>query len=224
MRAGFQVSISVLGLGLAVLVGCGPKNAMEASRNAETQTEVCVEGGVSPFQARLSLMSPEAMAIQEVPYGSDPKIAGQLEAVVARYRRQWTFRLTIGPKPGAKSNPERPFALDIENNGGMWGDHSRNLNRLMFEMGPLIRLVLPDGKEVEPSIVEFQRAFGMGLDRSWLLVFPVEREGKALSPPLHVRVKEFGQGTGTLDFEVRKAPPRYAAGRLKSLWKQSWER
>lgn len=200
-------------------VSCGPRSATEAALETQKRTELLVEGGASPFQASLSFMSPEAMAIQEVPYRAGKAAWNDLQRALSRYRNQWTMRLSIGPKPGAKLDSKNPLALDIENNGGQWGDHSRNLQRLIFEMGPFIRIVLPDGKEIEPLLVEFQRSFGMGRDRSFLIIFPARYEGKSLSPPFRLRIAEFGQGMGTLQFEVKKQPDNLPDWQVKRLWK-----
>jgi hypothetical protein len=91
----------------------------------------------------------------------------------------------------------------------------------MFEMGAFIRLRLPDGKEVEPTLVEFQRSYGMGRDRSFVMVFPKSIDGKAVKPPFEVRVKEFGQGTGTLLFPVEAVPDEMAFWRVQQMWKAS---
>ncbi len=208
-------------LALPLLLACGPKSAGEASRQVQKETELVEEGGVSPFLARLSFMSPEAMAVQEVPYGEDSAAWNRLQAALKRYRGQWTLRLSIGPKPTAKADPQRPLALDIENNGGQWGDHSRNLQRLMFEMGAYVRLLRPDGTEIEPTLVEFQRSFGMGRDRTFLVVFPGTHQGKALAPPFVVKVGEFGQGMGILRFRVTKAPGFLSDRQVRSMWKAS---
>jgi len=201
-----------------VCISCGPRSAAEAAREMEKQTELVIEGGASPFQATLSFLSPEVMAIQEVPYQQDEAAWVVLQRTVSRYRNQMTLRLSIGPKQEARLDPRQPFALDIENNGGQWNDHGRNLQRLMFEMGPFIRLVSPDGKEIEPRLVEFQRSFGIGRERSFLLVFPVEYEGKPLFPPFELRVMEFGQGMGLLRFQIKKTPSGMTDREIRRLW------
>jgi hypothetical protein len=211
--------LAIAAVTLALGLGCGPRTAREAAQTAEQSTELVDDGGASPFQARLSFMSPEALAIQEVPYREDKLAWEELQKALHRYRNQWTMRLSIGPKPTVKPDPQRPLALDIENNGGQWGDHGRNLQRLMFEMVPFIRLVLPDGKEIEPSLVEFQRSFGMGKDRSFLLVFTKISDGKTLKPPFRVQVREFGQGTGTMVFEVKQVPTEAETWQVKRMWK-----
>ena len=208
---------------LGLLVACGPRSAMERDLEVGKATELVEEGGISPFEGRLSFRSPEAMAIQEVPFAPTSEAEKQLWNAWQRYRGQWTLRLTIGPKPGAKVDPQNPLALDIENNGGQWGDHARNLQRLLFEMKGFIRIHTPDGREIEPSIVEFQRGFGMGRDRSFLLVVSKHQSGKPLLPPFEVRVREFGQGLGLLRFEIHEAPSELSWRRLKRLWKVTGE-
>lgn len=204
---------------LASCLACGPKASWERERDIAKATEIVEEGGTSPFEGRLSFKSAEAMAIQEVAYAPTKEAEAQLWNAYRRYRGQWTLQLTMGPKASAKVEPGNPLALDIENNGGMWHDHSRNLNRLMFEMREFIRMKTPDGHEIEPSLVEFQRSFGMGRDRCFLMVFPKAQEGKAITPPFEVRVREFGQGTGLMTFEVKDAPSELSWWRLKRLWK-----
>lgn len=206
---------------LLLFIACGARDATEVARQIDRATEVVVEGGATPFQARLSFMSPEGMAIQEVPYRDGDQAWGEVRQSLSRYRNQWAFRLTLGPKPGTSVDPNRPFALDIENNGGQWGDHGRNLQRLMFEMNGFIRLVLPDGKEIEPRMVEFQRSFGMGRDRSFMVIFPKQFEGHPLKPPFIVRVAEFGQGTGTMEFSVRRSPAEQGESAFRRTWKGS---
>lgn len=202
-------------------LACGPRTAMERERQVSKATEQVEEGGVSPFQARLSFRAPETMAIQEVPYAEGKDAEARLWNAVHRYRAQWTMALTIEPKPNAKPDPQHPLALDIENNGGMWGDYSRNLNRVMFEMGGYIRLRTKDGQEVEPVLVEFQRSFGMGQSRTFLLVFPKISNGKPVVPPFEVQLREFGQGLGVIKFTVDSSPSEFAFWRLKRLWKTS---
>lgn len=211
----------VLVAGLAMACGAGSVAALE--QDVQRESAVLEDGGVSPFQASLSFKSPEASAIQEVPFQADPEARRRFESALSRYRNEWMLLLTIGPRPGTHSDPLRPLALDIENNGGMWGDHERNLKRLMFEMGDFIRLRTSEGKEVEPSLVEFQRAFGMGKDRQFLIVFPRVFEGKPLAPPFDVVVKEFGQGTGTLRFAMKRGPSSMALWRARRLWKLNSE-
>lgn len=216
MNSLFRVALPILLIGLCVV--CGPRSASERERSVLSATEV-VEVGAGPLEGRLSIKAPESMAIQEVPFSPDPGMEKRFEEALARYRNQWTFQLSIGPKPGAKAEGSNRFALDIENNGGMWGDHSRNLRRLMFEMGAFIRLRLPDGTELEPTLVEFQRSFGMGLDRSFVMVFPRRHQGRDIRPPFEIRVKEFGQGMGTLGFRVKTVPDEMARGQALRLWK-----
>lgn len=206
---------------LAGGLACGPRTAQDRDREVAKATELVEEGGNSPFEGRLSFKSPESMAVQEVPYVPAKEAEVQLWNAWQRYRGQWTLRLTIGPKPTAKADPRNPMALDIENNGGMGRDFSRNLQRLMFEMKGFIRLRASDGREIEPTLVEFQRGFGMGRDRTFLLVFPKVHEGKSTQPPFEVRVREFGQGLGLLRFEVAKGPKEMSWRGLKALWKRT---
>lgn len=210
-----------LGAALGLGLGCGPRTAAAREEAVQHATELVMDGGLSPFQGRLAFKAPEAMAIQEVPFWPDADSAQHLEEALNRYRGQWTLQLTIGPKASAKVDPSRPLDLDIENNGGMWGDRSRNLRRLTFEMQAFIRLRLANGKELEPVLVEFQRNFGMGLNRSFVIVFPKSHEGKPIQPPFQLRVAEFGQGTGTFVFDVTHAPDEMALWRVKQLWKAS---
>jgi hypothetical protein len=209
----------MLALILGMCEACGSKSATALDQEVRSSTEVVEEGGVSPFVGRLSFRSPEAMAAQEVPFA--PGREDAFEKALTRYRRQWTFLLTVGPKPNAKPDPSNPLRLDIENNGGMWGDHARNLQRLMFEMGEFIRLKTPSGEEVEPSLVAFERSFGMGLDRQFLIVFPQVYRAKPLRPPFEVVVKEFGQGTGTFNFPVQQEPGALARWKVQRMWKRS---
>ncbi len=211
----------LLGGLLAGSLACGPRSARERERQVAEATELVEEGGTSPFEGRLAFRAAEAMAIQEVPYAPTKEAQAQLWNAYQRYRGQWTLRLTVGPKASAKTDPQNPMALDIENNGGMWHDFSRNLQRLMFEMKAFIRLRTKDGREIEPSLVEYQRTFGMGRDRTFLLVFPKVQEGRAVAPPFEVRVREFGQGTGLMNFDVKGVPSEMGWWRLKRLWKAS---
>lgn len=213
-------SITVL-LGLGLALACGPKSVQDEERRVEAATEMVEDGGVSPFQARLAFKSPEAMAVQEAMAVPGAEGESRLQGAYQRYQGQWTFLLSFSPKPGARQDPQRPLALDIENNGGMWHDYDRNLQRLMFEMGGFIRLRTPDGKEIEPALVEFQRSFGMGLDRSFVVVFPKQRDGQAIRPPFQIQVRDFGQGTGRLEFDIKGAPGTMSLWRLKRLWKAS---
>lgn len=205
------------GLGLA----CGPRTGAELDRQVQASTRMVEEGGATPLQAELSFKSPEAMAIQEVPYEEGKTAETRLWNAYQHYQRQWTMRLAIEPKASARVDPQHPLAMDIENNGGMWGDFARNLNRLMFEMGGFIRLKTADGKEWEPSLVEYQRSFGMGKARSFLLIFPKKGNGQAIAPPFEVVVKEFGQGMGTIRFQVKEAPTLMSWWRLKQVWKSA---
>ncbi len=208
-------------LSLLGVLACGPHTAMERAGDIAKATEVVDSGGSHTLEGRLSFRSAEAMAIQEVPY--QPGAEGALLKAYQRYQGQWTFLLTVGPRATTKPDPQNPLAYDIENNGGVWGDHSRNLQRLMFEMGDFIHLKTPAGAEVKPVLVEFQRTFGMGLDRSFLVIFPKTWEGKPLKPPFDVRVHEFGQGLGLLEFHVAKGPSEMGPWRLKRHWKASAE-
>lgn len=215
-RLGWMPFCLVLGL------ACGYRSAAQLESATEARGAAQDEGGASPFEARIAFKSPEAMAIQEVPFG--PGVGeDRLQQALARYRNQWTLQLTIGPKPGRKPDPADPFALDIENNGGQWRDRSRNLQRIMFEMGSFIRLQLKDGTEVEPLLVEYQRSFGMGLDRDFLMVFPKVSRQKPVAPPFTVVVREFGQGTGTMRFDMGRPPAEMAFWRVKQLWQRSAE-
>jgi thymidylate synthase ThyX len=176
---------------LSLLFGlaCGSRTAKELDLKTQEQTEAKVEGGGSFLEASLSLRSPEALAIQDVPYDQDPKSWQHLQDSVRHYRKQWTFTLVVGPKPGANVDPRNPLALDIENNGGAWRDHGRNLRRLMFEMRDYVRLVLPDGTETHP--------------------------------PFKVKVREFGQGMGTLEFPVTTRPRELDDSVIKKMWCKS---
>ncbi|WP_306591272.1 hypothetical protein [Geothrix sp. 21YS21S-4] len=161
------------------------------------------------------------MAIQLVPFAEGTQAERELEEALERLRRQWTFQLVIGPKRTTGLTEQERLSVDIENNGGMWGDHARNLQRVLFEMDGFIRLRLSGGKEVPPLEVAYQRSFGMGLDRRFFLVFPKVFEGRPVQPPFEVIVREFGQGMGMLRFQMEQAPPVLAAWRIKRLWKQS---
>ncbi len=206
---------------LAGMTACGPKTALDRDRQVVRATEVVEDGGVSPFEARLAFKAPEAMAIQEAAYnpGKDAEI--RLWNALKRYESQWTLTLTVGPRASVNPDPLNPLALDIENNGGVWHDRRRNLDRLMFEMKPFIVLKTRGGQDIEPILVEYQRSFGMGKDRSFLLVFPKGQQGKPVAPPFEVRVREFGQGLGLLRFEMKDAPGEMAWWRVKRLWKAS---
>jgi|GEM_PF-3764263 len=204
---------------LLVGISCGRSSGANYERDVLKQTEVVDAGSASPLRGRLSFRAPEAMAIQEVPF--DPAGETRLKEALARYRRQWTFNLAIGPKADVKVDPARPLQYDIENNGGMWGDFKRNQDRLMFEMSGFIRLRTKEGKDIEPALVEFQRSFGMGMDRSFIIVFPKTYEGRNIAPPFEILVREFGQGIGTMHFPVKEAPAELPLWRVKRLWKGS---
>lgn len=204
---------------LAGSLACGPKAAAEREREVAKATVIVEEGGASPFEGRLFFKSAEAMAIQEVPYAPTQEAETALWNAYARFRSQWTLQLTVGPKPSVPVTTLNAHDLDIENNGGMWRNFSRNLNRLMFEMKGFIRLRTKEGREIEPALVEYQRTFGLGRDRSFILVFPKVEEGKAVPAPFQVRVREFGQGTGLMTFDVKQGPSEMSWWRLKRLWK-----
>ena len=161
------------------------------------------------------------MAIQEVSFSPDPEAERRLIAALERYRNQWTLQLTIGPRAGKKADPQNPLGLDIENNGGMWRDHERNLRRLLFEMKDFIRMKLPSGEEVEPALVEYERSFGVGLDRRFLLVFPAVHKGRPIKAPFEIVVREFGQGMGTLRFPMTRTPESVARWKVKKLWQSN---
>lgn len=206
---------------MVLSISCGSRTAMEREREVITQTRVDEDGGTTSLRASLFFKSDEAMAIQQVPYSDGPEAARNLEAALHQFQKQWTMQLTIGPKNAAGLSELERLSLDIENNGGMWRDHARNLQRVLFEMGDFIHLKLPGGTEIPPLAVEYQRSFGMGLDRHFILIFPKEFQGKPVQPPFEVVVREFGQGMGTLRFQVQKTPGRLAFWRVKRLWKQS---
>jgi hypothetical protein len=209
--------IATLALGLCG--ACGDASLSDLNRDALETTEIVQDGGISPFVGRLSFKSAEAMAIQEVPYASGKEEA--LKRALVRYRHQWTFLFVIGLKNNIKLNLDDPIRYDIENNGGMWGNRARNIQRLMFEMKDFIRLKMPSGEEVEPSLVEFERSFGVGQERSFLIVFPRMSGPKNFRPPFEVVVKEFGQGTGTFHFPIKREPSELAWWKIRRAWKYS---